>query len=191
MRRNWAVASIALGVLVLYGFSSAAVAGGLVRAVESSGATVIPGDEPYDVAVVLGGLVASSSTLQSPEYGEPVDRLLAGYDLLRHDRSRYVLVTSDAKEAATLARQLVLWGIDPARIVVDDGSRNTHDNAVRSARIINDRGWKRILLVTSALHMARAAGCFRAAGVTFDTFVVDHPRPGRMRSSQWAPAPMR
>jgi uncharacterized SAM-binding protein YcdF (DUF218 family) len=53
-------------------------------------------------------------------------------------------------------------------------SRNTHENAVRSAKTLRDRGWSHVLLVTSALHMPRAAGCFRAEGVAFDTLVVDH-----------------
>jgi uncharacterized SAM-binding protein YcdF (DUF218 family) len=39
--------------------------------------------------------------------------------------------------------------------------------------MIKERGFARVLLVTSALHMPRASACFRAEGVTFDTLVVD------------------
>jgi uncharacterized SAM-binding protein YcdF (DUF218 family) len=177
MRRTLALSSLFAAFAVLYAFSSSTIANALVRALESPATTTMSGDAPYDAVVVLGGLVGPSSTLQSPDYGEAVDRLLAGYDIVRTDRARSILVTSDAKEAPTLARQLVLWGIAPERIVTDDESRNTHDNAVESARIIRGRGWTRILLVTSALHMPRAAGCFHAAGLTFDTLVVDRLAP--------------
>jgi uncharacterized SAM-binding protein YcdF (DUF218 family) len=84
-----------------------------------------------------------------------------------------VVVTSDPAETPMLGKQLVDWGIAPDRIVLDGASRNTHDNAVQSAKILRAHGWSHVLLVTSALHMPRAAGCFRAEGVAFDTLAVD------------------
>ena len=60
------------------------------------------------------------------------------------------------------------------RIVLERGSRNTRENAVESARIVRERGWKTLLLVTSAMHMPRAAASFRAAGLDVDLLPVDH-----------------
>jgi uncharacterized SAM-binding protein YcdF (DUF218 family) len=58
--------------------------------------------------------------------------------------------------------------------VREGASRNTHENAVECAKIARERGWTRLLLVTSARHMKRAAGCFRAEGLAFDALPVDH-----------------
>jgi uncharacterized SAM-binding protein YcdF (DUF218 family) len=162
---------------VLFTFSEAPVARAIVRSLEASAVSTTSGDRTYDVVVVLGGMVGGGSTPQAPEFGEAVDRIIAGYDVVRHDRAKYILVTSDALEAPAMATQLGLWGTAADRIVVEDRSRNTRENAIESAKIIKARGWTRILLVTSALHMPRASGCFRAVGLTFDTLVVDHLAP--------------
>ena len=163
--------------LVLYVFSVYPVSDGLSAWLESSATTTMSATETYDVVVVLGGVVGPGSTLAAPDFSEAVDRMLAGYDVIRHDRARYVLVTSDDEEAHTMASQFAAWGVDPERIVIEDRSHNTRQNATESARIIRARGWSRILLVTSALHMPRAAGCFRAVGLTFDTLAVDRVAP--------------
>ncbi len=158
---------------ILYVFSVSPVANGIARALEASATTTLSPTKTYDVVVVLGGILNDSSTPSTPEFSEAVDRIIAGYDIIRHDRARYILLTSDTHEAHALAKQLVDWGVDPARIVLEEHSRNTRENALESAKIIHDRGWSEVLLVTSALHMPRAAGAFRAADVTFDTLAVD------------------
>ena len=53
-------------------------------------------------------------------------------------------------------------------------SRNTRENAERSLRIVRERGWKSLVLVTSAMHMPRAAATFRKAGLDVDLLPVDH-----------------
>ena len=52
--------------------------------------------------------------------------------------------------------------------------------------MISERGWHDVLLVTSAMHMPRALGCFRRAGVAPDALPVDH-RAGDGRSPGWLP----
>jgi len=172
---------------VLFAFSCEPVANGIVLALESSAATTMSASETYDVVVVLGGIATVDPTSLAPDFSEGVDRILAGYDVIRHDRARYILVTSDAEEAPALAKQLAEWGVAPDRIVIDDRSRNTRDNATRSADIIRERGWSRVLLVTSALHMPRAQGCFRAAGLVFDTLAVDRLARDPRRAMELAP----
>ena len=87
-------------------------------------------------------------------------------------------------EADVLARQLELWGIAPERIVREGRSRNTRENALESERLIREKGWRTLLLVTSAAHMPRALGTFEAVGLHPDTLVVDvrahgfHPHSG-------------
>lgn len=56
-------------------------------------------------------------------------------------------------------------GVPPDAIVVETQSRNTYENAVNSAEIIRDRGWRSAILVTSGAHMPRALAAFSKAGI--------------------------
>jgi uncharacterized SAM-binding protein YcdF (DUF218 family) len=64
--------------------------------------------------------------------------------------------------AAEMVRVAVGAGAPLDRIVLDDRSTNTQDNARHSARLMARHGWKRAILVTSPYHTRRAAVIFRA-----------------------------
>jgi uncharacterized SAM-binding protein YcdF (DUF218 family) len=49
-------------------------------------------------------------------------------------------------------------------LIVEDQSRSTYENAVASSKLLEARGIQRIVLVTEAVHMVRAARCFRRQG---------------------------
>ena len=53
---------------------------------------------------------------------------------------------------------------------------------MESARIVRERGWTRLVLVTSAAHLPRALGCFHAVGLRPDAFPTDYRSSGRTRS---------
>ncbi len=67
--------------------------------------------------------------------------------------------------AAVMREALVRCGIDARRIWTETRSRTTHENAVESAKLLRARGIEHVVLVTEALHMPRAAGCFRREGI--------------------------
>ena len=48
---------------------------------------------------------------------------------------------------------------------VEPESRNTWENARHSARLLEQQGIQRVILVTHAWHMPRAVACFRAQGL--------------------------
>jgi uncharacterized SAM-binding protein YcdF (DUF218 family) len=183
------------GWLVLYLFSTEPVANGLQRWVEADAVTTRRPDTVYDAVIVLGGLVDADATERSglPEYTLAVERVLRGYELVRAGRAREVLLsggTLDPRpgalvEADILARQLELWGVAPERLVRETRSRNTRENAVECERLIREKGWRTLLLVTSAAHMPRALGTFEAVGLHPDTLVVDVRAHGFYPHSGW------
>jgi uncharacterized SAM-binding protein YcdF (DUF218 family) len=69
-------------------------------------------------------------------------------------------------------------GIARERIIIETAARNTYENAIYTAAILNTlqsrRGGKsdRWLLVTSANHMPRAVGAFRKAGLAVEAWAV-------------------
>ena len=71
----------------------------------------------------------------------------------------------EVSEAAMMAEWLARTGTPRASILVEDESTSTAENARAVAAMLADAGAREIRLVTSALHMPRAAGAFRAAGL--------------------------
>jgi len=66
--------------------------------------------------------------------------------------------------STTALKGFARLGGDPARVYVESRPRTTFEDALYSAALLKPKPSERWLLVTSALHMPRAVGCFRAAG---------------------------
>ena len=73
--------------------------------------------------------------------------------------------------SATMVARYARLGGDPARVCVESRPRTTFEDAQYSAALLKPKPSERWLLVTSAFHMPRAVGCFRAAGF----YVQPHP----------------
>ena len=185
------------GILVLYVFSLEGVSARLWRPLEDVRSTMRD-DVTYDAVVLMGGVVQVWA--EQPEgrrsFNDNVERLLATYDALRTDRAKVAVISGghtdptrpEAQEAPTLAAQLVDWGIARERLLVEATARNTHENAVEVKKLADAHGWKSVLVVTSAFHMTRALGCFAAAGLPVDAWVVDRRSHGPVgKSTSWLP----
>jgi len=64
-----------------------------------------------------------------------------------------------------MREDLVASGVSPDRIVMESASETTREQALNVARIVRLKGFDRVVLVASAIHMPRALATFRAAGV--------------------------
>ena len=90
------------------------------------------------------------------------------------------LLTAVVPEAEPAGRLFEALGIPNDRITLETRSRDTHENALFSARLLQPRPDQRWLLVTSAWHMPRAMGCFRRAGFAVEAWPVDYRTPRRL-----------
>jgi uncharacterized SAM-binding protein YcdF (DUF218 family) len=63
-----------------------------------------------------------------------------------------------------MRNRLVQFGVPADRIVIESQSRNTHEEAMLIAPMLKQLKADRLVLVTSAVHMPRALGTFRAVG---------------------------
>jgi uncharacterized SAM-binding protein YcdF (DUF218 family) len=167
---------------ILVAFSLEPVSNALVRTLESDAPRTFRDAQTYDVVVLLGGLVdhRASKDWGETAYNDNIERLLATFQLLRSGHAKNAIlsggtVTPDDEivEGQALADQLAAWGIERDRLLVEGKARNTRENATYSKEIILARGYERVLIVTSAFHMRRAADAFRGAGLEFDTLPVD------------------
>lgn len=67
-------------------------------------------------------------------------------------------------EAAMMAAAITRLGVPATRLLLETRSRSTEANAANTRRLAQPRGMRRVLLVTSALHMPRAVRQFRRQG---------------------------
>jgi uncharacterized SAM-binding protein YcdF (DUF218 family) len=158
-------------LLLLVVFSSPAGSGALLRSLENQYPdTSVASLSGAQAIVVLGGNIhmpgarhANSSLIDES------DRLLQALRLYRAGRAPIVVcsggaATEDASEAQVMSRLLQEWGMPSEAILLESRSLNTRENALFTYPLLKARNIRHILLVTSAIHMPRAAAVFRKAG---------------------------
>jgi uncharacterized SAM-binding protein YcdF (DUF218 family) len=80
-----------------------------------------------------------------------------------------------------LDRRLAALGVDRAHIIIEPQPRTTSEDALYSAALLKPKPSETWLLVTVAIHMPRAVGCFRVAGFQVDPYPVEFMAGGRSR----------
>lgn len=171
-----AVAAIAL----LWISSTPVIASRLVSTLESRYPMITVDSAPaLDCAVVLGGMLRE--TPRGVSFNEAVERATQAALLYRAGKAKTLIVAAGnidflqegRPEAELLVEFLGLLGVGRIAILVDDSSRNTHENAVNSRPLVAQAGCAGTYLVTSAFHMPRAMAVFGKAGLEVTPFPVD------------------
>lgn len=136
-----------------------------------------------DGIIVLGGSVdpVISQARHQIVIDEAAERLFYGARLgLQHPEARVLFTggsadpwTPDAREAPWAAEMLRQLGLPGERLVIEDQSRNTYENALFSQRLVMPAAGQVWVLVTSARHMPRSVGIFRRIGWPVIAYPVD------------------
>jgi uncharacterized SAM-binding protein YcdF (DUF218 family) len=140
-----------------------------------------------DAIVVLGGGMSTpQGPVRDPDLSAAADRVWFAARLYRAGKAP-VVVPSGEGEAATSAVLLADLGVPAAAIRVENASRNTAENAVRTRAVLQALGAHRVLLVTSAFHMRRARMIFERAGVAVIPAATDYEATLlRVRAGRWS-----
>lgn len=148
-----------------------------------------------DAVVVLGG---GGHTGWSRREGVTADdlphsRLAAGARLWLAGRAPRVILSGGGEnghsEARAMARAIATLGVPKDVLLLEQRSRDTRGNAAYTAELARHHGIRRVLLVTSALHMPRAELLFRRAGLEVVPMPVPEPRIDGGWSQRWIPRP--
>ncbi len=162
-----------------------------------------------DGVVVLGGAVETALTEGRgiPSLNGAAERMTEAVALARRFPGARIVFTGgtgkvnpdDVTEAEVARRLWSSLGLEGGRVVFEEASRNTWENATLSLAAAQPRPGETWLLVTSASHMPRSVGCFRAAGwqgvvpwpVNFSTLPggrgwFDSPLSQRLGQAEWA-----
>ena len=156
--RPWlrGVAGASLGLWLLVGFTPLASA--LITPLKRE-------DVPRraDAVVVLQAGIQRDGDFDAPT----LERMVHGMELLHGGWAPRIIVTEDPSGGSNAAATGALMrnlGIHAALLSVGP-VHTTHDEALLSARLCQERGWKTVLLVTSPAHSKRAALTFQKTGL--------------------------
>ncbi|MBC7388545.1 MAG: YdcF family protein [Opitutaceae bacterium] len=147
----------------------------------------LPND--YDAAIVLGGMAAAGKKPDDRTHfpGSP-DRLLHAIQLYKLGKVKRIILSGGSgeiigkkiPEAEYLKNVLLLCEVPDSAIFIENESRNTHENALFSKKLIQDQiknASPKLLLITSAWHMKRSMGCFEKERLNVTAFPVDSQLP--------------
>lgn len=177
IRRGHRRLGLGVGLTVLFGLWVAAtplLATALAYPLERRFPAVLAEQAPRaDAIVLLGGALGGARPPERPNFdlGGGADRVWHAAALFHAGKAPLVLVSGGNQphadgmqvEAEAMRSMLLTLGVPAAAIRLEGQSRNTDENAQQSLGLIQAVGAKRVLLVTSAMHMPRALRTFQAA----------------------------
>jgi len=196
-RRRWGPALSTTGLALLWLASLPWLSRQLLWGLEERAVRLTPTVLPRADAVLVlgGGLLPPLPPRRGVEVSGAGDRLLTGVDLFKEGKAPFLVVSGgrvtfnaqdpippEARYAAALAVKL---GVPANRIVRSEGPRNTAEEARALGQIARERGWRSLLLVTSATHLPRATATFRQlSGLTIVPVACDFQLTDRGQTGQ-------
>ena len=135
----------------------------------------------YNVAVVLSGITVPDKSPHDRVYiPYGADRILHTVMLYKMGKVKKILISGESgrlskvyrTESEEMQTVFLLCGVSAKDILIENKSKNTHENALYTKEFL--KGTKeKLLLITSAFHMRRAEACFKKVGLNVDPFPVD------------------
>jgi len=170
-----------VGTVLLLFFSNAFILNEFLKLWEKPAISESQLKPSYNYGIVLSGMVWYNTDVRRVNFMRSSDRLWQAVKLYEDGRIQKILITGgsaeffskDTVESAVLRDFLVSVGIPPEDVITEERSRNTHENALFTAQLLQDKPKDNLLLITSAMHIRRANGCFRKAGLTCDIYPAD------------------
>lgn len=161
--------------LVLLAFGVLPTGQIMLRALEAHHPAPLEWPRKVDGIILLGGFIDTDIAEKrgNPQMGQGVDRLFTFVDLAQKYPYTPLVFTSglgNLSQTGTPEAQLVkpllekMRAYTKTRLTIEDKSRTTWENAVYTKELLQPEQGQTWLLVTSAWHMPRAMGAFRAAG---------------------------
>ncbi len=170
-RRRWALWLGLASFAGLWVASLPVVALSLISELESQYPAVAAQASPNaDAILVLGGALSGASPPKRPTFGigPSAGRVWHAASLFRAGKAKWVVIAGgnqpgfegDQSEADAIAEMLQVLGVPESAIRREGTSRNTIENAANVRASMDGLKVRKILLVTSALHMPRAVKTF-------------------------------
>ena len=161
-----------MAILMIYLFSIEPVSNFLLKPLERKHLSTNESDLKADAIVVLAGDVRKRVFPRSHiEVGG--NRVLKAVRLFKQGAAPIMVMTGGSgdifdqsfKEAMWMKELAVELGVPKERILIETESRNTKENVFYTKQILDKIKAKRIILVTSALHVPRSYALAKKIGI--------------------------
>lgn len=168
---------LVLAIALLWLSSTQLVSQALVRSLEAQtlAQPIQIAELPKADAIVLLGGATRSAHPPRPwiDLSEEGDRVLHTLRLYQAGKAAKVILSggridwrgAGTPESEDMATVLTALGVPSSALLQDPTSLNTYQNAINVQQILRKQELKRILLVTSAMHMPRSLAIFRKLGI--------------------------
>lgn len=146
--------------------------------------------KPHKIGIVLTG--ATMAFIQPTDrvyFGKGADRVVHTVDLYKRGLIEKILISGgsgmvlyeEEPEANKFQRVMIMMGVEPNDILIENETRNTQESAIEVKRMLDSLQIKdkSCFLITSAFHMRRSQACYKKVGLQMESFSTDfytHPR---------------
>ena len=185
IKKKWGKRSLWAGIILLLFFSNPFISNQAMLAWEPDFKD-FNAIENHEIGIVLTGVTNMSKTAYDRTFfNKGADRITHALKLYRMGKIKKILITggqglnpvNSQSEAETLERFLLMTGVPPEDVMIEEQAKNTAQNAQFSKDFLDTKGvdtQQEFVLLTSAFHMFRAKACFDKAGLKTVTFPTDY-----------------
>lgn len=161
-------------------FSNDFIFNRIVKAWEVPQISVTKFDKQYESGILLGGFSDYDYIKNKHNFKKEADRLIYTLQLYNQGIIKNIFISggngnlfnNNYKESETIKDFLIKNKIDSNDIKIENQSRNTKENAINSAKLLDKKN--EYILITSAIHMKRSILCFENEGLKIIPFSVDN-----------------
>ncbi|HAF61021.1 MAG TPA: hypothetical protein DCK95_01695 [Anaerolineaceae bacterium] len=174
---------VLLAFLILWACSTDPVSKALTQSLEWQYSYPDTVPEADAIIVLGGGTEAANPPRTFVEVNSAGDRVFAAAKLYREGKAPILLLSggniewlhdSNSTPADQMAEMLSFLGVPSSAMILENTSRNTYENVLNAKEIITKKGYEKILLVTSAIHMPRSMKLFEKQGIDVIPIPVDY-----------------
>ena len=168
-----------VGFLVLFIVSNNFIVNEALLVYEDPSKTAL--DSSYEVGLVLGGFSKKDTNLNRAIFYDANDRLMQAIKAYKQGQIKKIMISSgsasvlhqELKEADAVSEYLKEIGIPDSNIIIENQSRNTHENIKFSQKKLDSLGIKsKVLIFSSAWHLPRVRLCLKNS-MQADLFACD------------------
>jgi uncharacterized SAM-binding protein YcdF (DUF218 family) len=188
--RRGQVTLIVLSIALLWLGGNRLIGMAIMRSLESRYPPLAQTPRAPVIVVLGGGSRSPDFPRPTAELNEAGDRLLYAAWLYKQGAAPHLLLSGGraawlgsgrVDEAEAMAQALEMMGVPRTALWLEDGSRNTHENAGETRRLLAERGITEVILVTSAMHMPRSVRLFERQGLR----VIPAPTDFQVTEADW------
>jgi len=168
-RKRLSRACFWLGIGVIFVCGNGWLVGTLAKNLEWRYLPLVPVPEADAILVLSGGILGRIPPRPTVEVADAGDRVIYGAYLYRQHKAPRIICTGNVATggvaprpaAQDMAEFLEMLGVGREAIITEIESENTHEHAKNLYPLLQRQHIKRVLLVTSAMHMPRSVATFR------------------------------